>query len=159
MSVRQSARLIVVDPEERALLFRVEEIAANDPFREPGTTARDRIFWITPGGGIEAGESFEEAARRELFEETRFSISELGQPVFSREKLLENATGQVLSQEQFFFVRLDALAEVSTAGHTDLEQRDLSGFRWWSLDELEETFETIYPEEFAALVRRLLTTG
>ncbi len=36
--------------------------------------ARDRVagrsWWMAPGGGLEAGESFEAAARRELAEET-----------------------------------------------------------------------------------------
>ena len=156
MTVRESARLIVIDPQERVLLFQVEELAANDPFREPGTPARDRRFWITPGGGLEPGESHREAACREMFEETGFSAPELGEPIYYREKLLGNGTGCVLSQEYFFLVRLEAKADVSTVGHTELEVRDLRGHRWWSLDELEQIGETVYPEGFAELVRRVL---
>ena len=53
---RQAARLLVVTPEEQILLLRLEP-----SFREP--------FWVTPGGGLDEGETFMDAARRELREE------------------------------------------------------------------------------------------
>ena len=156
MKERESARLVVIDPDARVLLFEALEYAADDPYREPGEPARDRIFWITPGGGVEPGESFAEAARRELFEETGHSVSALGEPVLYREKVLANGTGSIQHLEQFYCVRLAASLVVSTAGHTELELTALKSHRWWTLDELEATDEVIYPENFAALVRRLL---
>lgn len=54
---RPAARLMVTDGDGRLLLFRF--------------TPDDRPpFWCTPGGALDEGESFEAAARRELFEET-----------------------------------------------------------------------------------------
>jgi hypothetical protein len=46
-------------PEQQLLLF-----LARDSTR-PG-----QHWWVTPGGGLQIGESFEEAASRELHEET-----------------------------------------------------------------------------------------
>ncbi|MDP8922778.1 MAG: NUDIX domain-containing protein [Chloroflexota bacterium] len=53
--VRRSARLLVLDPDDRLLLFRIEDASLREP-----------VLWITPGGGLEPGESYEQAARREL---------------------------------------------------------------------------------------------
>ena len=57
LRLRPAARLIVLDPEGRALMFRYDV-----PGRDP--------FWVTAGGEVEPGETFEDAARRELLEET-----------------------------------------------------------------------------------------
>lgn len=57
---RQSAKVLLVDPAGRVLLFR-----GGDPTRpEAGS------WWFPPGGGVEPGETLEEAARREVREET-----------------------------------------------------------------------------------------
>lgn len=44
-------------------------------------------------------------------------------------------------------------ARVILFGWTDLEKRSMLESRWWSLEELESTTETIYPEALAELVR------
>jgi len=55
LRIRPAARAIVLDPDDRILLVRFE--------------FPDGMFWATPGGGIEPGETPEEAVRRELAEE------------------------------------------------------------------------------------------
>ena len=61
MKIRETARLLVVDERRRLLLFHIHDT-------EPVHEARPEMFtyWLTPGGGVEPGESFEDAARREL---------------------------------------------------------------------------------------------
>jgi 8-oxo-dGTP diphosphatase len=47
----------------------------------------DRTKFCLPGGGMEKGESFEEALKREFLEETGFRIKVLSQPVFTETRL------------------------------------------------------------------------
>ena len=56
---RRAARVVVLDPLDRILL-----INASDPLHRNGPG-----WWEIPGGGIDHGESTEDAARRELWEE------------------------------------------------------------------------------------------
>src|SRR5580658_2706794 len=53
MRTRLSARLLVLDPSGRILLFRFVH-------RNGALTGQD--YWATPGGGVEDGETFEQAA-------------------------------------------------------------------------------------------------
>src|SRR5262245_45564657 len=53
---RRAARLVLIDGDRRVLLLR-------------HAGGADRGFWATPGGGVENGETREQAARREAAEE------------------------------------------------------------------------------------------
>ncbi|GAA3042935.1 hypothetical protein GCM10020000_22560 [Streptomyces olivoverticillatus] len=70
---RKAARVILLDPYDRVLLLHGYEPG------DPSTT-----WWFTPGGGLEGDESWEEAARRELAEETGITEIELGPVLWTR---------------------------------------------------------------------------
>jgi 8-oxo-dGTP pyrophosphatase MutT (NUDIX family) len=73
VEVRTSARVILIDPSDRVLL-----LAARDP-------ADQRVVWFVPGGGVEEGETLEQAAVRELAEEVPMAASvALSGPVWTR---------------------------------------------------------------------------
>jgi ADP-ribose pyrophosphatase YjhB (NUDIX family) len=76
LRLRRAARVIVVDEDERVLLVR---------FDFPD----QRAVWATVGGGLEPGETHEEAARRELAEEAGIEVVELGMPVWTRTHVFE----------------------------------------------------------------------
>ena len=65
MRRRRSARLLIIEPAGRVLLVRFV-------FKKGALAGED--YWATPGGGVEEGETFEQAAIRELREETGIRV-------------------------------------------------------------------------------------
>ncbi|MFD1721212.1 NUDIX hydrolase [Amnibacterium endophyticum] len=143
--VRNAARVLLIDPAGRVLLLRGGDSAAP----EAGS------WWITPGGGLEPGEDARAAAIREVEEETGHRLAGLGDPVLRRASVFPFG-GRLLDQRELYFVaRVPAFAP-HTAGWTELERRELQEQRWWTLDELRTTEETVYPEALADLVAEAL---
>ncbi|GAB3622910.1 NUDIX hydrolase [Mariniluteicoccus endophyticus] len=138
---RTAVRLVVLAGDE-VLLF-----ADSDP------GLPEQAWWVTPGGGIDPGETPAQAAVRELQEETGLVIEEdrLVGPV-SRRVAVHGYSDQVLEQAEDFYVVRCELFEVDESGHTEDEQLTLRGWRWWTLEELRTTDEWIWPSYLSELV-------
>jgi len=143
MRLRPSARLILLDPSGRVLLFRFA-------FKDGPLTGQ--TYWATPGGALDDGESFEDAARRELAEETGILTQNVGASIGSREVEFVTPSGErVRGQERYFLVRCGGDA-ISRENWTALERAVMAEHRWWPIDEILESRETIYPEDLAAMI-------
>ena len=137
MRERPSARLLITTPKRRVLLFRF--------VHKTGVLA-GKVYWATPGGGVEHGETFADAAMRELREETGIREAHVSMPVGRREVPLQLPDGErVLAVEQYFVVNTDTEA-ISRDGWTAEERAVMADHRWWSREELSTAGETIYPE-------------
>jgi ADP-ribose pyrophosphatase YjhB (NUDIX family) len=144
---RQAARVLLLDAEDRLLLFH-----GADPH------VPDVTFWFTPGGGVEEGEDLEEAALRELAEETGLAAAELSAPAWTRTAEFSFEGELIRSRETFFVARVPSW-EVDTAGFTDLERRAVHSHRWWTLEELLATGDAIFPTTLPVLMSQLLHDG
>lgn len=144
MRRRRSARLIVLNRSGDILLFRFTDTA--DPSGE-------RSYWGTPGGGLEVGESFEQAAVRELREETGLLSSSISTEFTRREVAILLPTGeQVLSEERYFLITSND-CNISTHGWTNEEREVTLEYRWWSLDNLRNSDEELRPSDLIEIWR------
>lgn len=145
LPLRLAARALVVDPAHRVLLVRFQW-----PWRD---------VWAGPGGGIDPGESAEEALVRELAEECGLRTFELGPCLWSREHWFADMPGWGGQAERHYLVRTDAF---TPAPEYSAEQLAAEGFveqRWWSLDELTAASVLFAPRRLPELVRDLVKHG
>ncbi len=135
---RPASRILLTDPVGRVLLFRF--------------TPDDRPpFWCTPGGALDPGESYAEAARRELREETGFDL-DCGPEVARRQVEFVTIEGvPVSADERYFAVRTETTV-IDSDGHTDLEQRVMREWRWFDRAELDQHDEPYFPEDLGTML-------
>ncbi|GHB72421.1 DNA mismatch repair protein MutT [Streptomyces umbrinus] len=145
--LRKVARVVLLDPQDRILLLHGHE--PEDPSDN---------WWFTPGGGVEGDETREEAARRELVEETGITEVELG-PVLWRRTCSFPFAGRRWDQEEWYYLARTTQTATEATGLTELERRSVAGARWWTCQELNQAHETVYPTRLAELLRRLLDEG
>ena len=136
---RRAARILLVDGQDRVLLFRFTPYDGRPP------------FWCTPGGGVDDGETFAAAARRELREEVGLD-RDCGVQVAQRTVDFLTIEGvEVTGDERYFRVDVDT-CDVTSAGHTELEQRVMQSWRWFADDDLAGLAETVFPDDLTDLL-------
>jgi 8-oxo-dGTP pyrophosphatase MutT (NUDIX family) len=131
---------LIVDSSGRVLLFR-----ADLPDRPP--------WWYAPGGGVETGETDEQALVRELAEETGLvvDVASLGQPVWTRDYIFRWKEKDERHLERFFVVRVGEHA-VDTSGLDSDEAAVVGEYRWWALDDMASSVELFSPTRLAELL-------
>lgn len=85
--------------------------------------------WTMPGGKIKFGESFEDAAYRETFEETSIKIDK------EKLKLISIANDKV---DDAHFITIGFLCEDFKGGVKIMEPDEITDWKWFSLNELPE---------------------
>lgn len=143
---RPTARAIVIGPGDRILLFCIED-----------DELPDKRFWICPGGGLEPGETPEQALSRELREETGIEQFELGPCAWLRTHTWWwPATNEwITSDERYYVVHVHADA-VDTTHLQDDEIQFIAGYRWFTLEELRTHPDRLVPADFADRVALIL---
>jgi 8-oxo-dGTP pyrophosphatase MutT (NUDIX family) len=139
--LRRTARVLVTDSQEQCLLFR---------FAHPGW----QPFWLTPGGECEPDETYGAAAQRELFEETGIEAKP-DQLSWQFEYDYTTPDGVDAHAVEHWFRHRASCQIIDTTYHTELEKQSMQQHRWFTLAELDDWPETIYPVNLAALIAGL----
>ena len=120
----------MLDDQGRVLLFK-------------GVPASGDVLacWSVQAGGLETGEGYEQAARRELFEETGIVAEELGTVVLER-TVRFTWDGVEFDQTEHYFVVRTSVQEISSDRWTEEERQVIVEHRWWTVDELRKRQRT-----------------
>jgi 8-oxo-dGTP pyrophosphatase MutT (NUDIX family) len=142
---RRAARVVLLDPAGRVFLME-----ARDP-ADPSKGA----WWEIPGGGIDPGESTEQAALRELHEETGISGAEIGPCVWVQHVEFDFG-GWHFDQDEFIHIARVEGGDYDPQGLEHLEHLAFSAGRWWSLDELIASDVRLLPARLRELLPPLI---
>jgi 8-oxo-dGTP pyrophosphatase MutT (NUDIX family) len=145
---RVGGRLLLVDPDDRVLLI-------HERLEFGGT------HWLTPGGGVEAGEGPADAAAREAVEEVGIAVSlpAGAEPVLTTRRDWSWDGVDYDQVDHFFLVRVPDGTVAQPQELTGPEQQTRIGERWWSVAELRATEDVLVPPDLADVLSRLLPRG
>jgi 8-oxo-dGTP pyrophosphatase MutT (NUDIX family) len=146
-TIRHAVRVVMLDVHDQILLFRIVN-------PETGES-----FWCSPGGGIEGSESAEQAARREVCEETGLAadLSSMVE-IWHRRHVFTWRDKTIDQRERWFFTRTSHF-EPTRGGHTAAELVDLQESHWWSVPQMRESTAVFVPLDLAALLDDLIRSG
>jgi len=146
LRLRQAARAVVLDPDDRILLVRFE--------------FPTRGFWATPGGGVDEGETHEQAIVRELAEEAGLAEVELGPWIWTRTHVFPFESGLWDGQvERYVLVRAPSFDPVPQFSAEALAAEYVTAIRWWTQAELAAGGTEFAPTRLPELVAALLRDG
>lgn len=144
---RTAARAILIDDRERVLL-----IWGCDPAKPD-----DGSWWYTPGGGVEPGESFTEALRRELQEEIGLDVDHVGEIVFEATSRFEYNGCEFYQRNLFYEVRVPEF-EADLSALSAEERLGILSVHWLTVDDMRSTPHFIHPPTLPDIVANLLAS-
>lgn len=142
---RPCSKVLLVDEAQRVLLFSGVDRTKPDI----------RPWWFPVGGRLEGSETPQDAAIRETREETGLVVSDPGPIVFTL-RFTWDFEGHVYDQEEWYFLVRTSRFELSSHEWTVTERATIRDHRWWSIDELRTTTDTVFPEHLPDQLKHLL---
>lgn len=139
---RLASRVLLISDSRRLLLFKI---------RFDSGALAGASYWATPGGKLRDNESFEDAAIREVYEETGIEVQSVGNCVARKEFSWLMPNGEQVTAVEHYYVVHVRDEQCSSMGWSDREHEAVCEVRWWSASELATCREKIFPEDLLIL--------
>jgi 8-oxo-dGTP pyrophosphatase MutT (NUDIX family) len=142
---RDVVRLVVLDSAGNVLLFHTRDPVHTDL----GT------WWELPGGGLDLGETYVQAAVRELREEAGIKAEpgQVGPATWRRLATFRHHENRRVQHEVIATVRLAGPGgDIDGSGRLPHEVEDYFDFRWWPVAEVVGSRERFYPGRLPELL-------
>jgi len=141
---RRAVRGLLLTPDNKVLLIKIK------------SPLRNLVMWMTPGGGIEPGESKDEALTRELYEETGLTTFSAGPMVWTREFTFPWNHRLLHQYEEYYLIRTPGFEPTMDHNPAHGEKQIFQRFRWWPLQELLDSQEKFAPWDLGRQLNDLL---
>jgi 8-oxo-dGTP pyrophosphatase MutT (NUDIX family) len=142
--LRKTSRIVVMDETDAVLLFLTQA---------PDSSRFHR--WITPGGGVDPGETHHRAAVRELKEETGHDFVVSPTPVWTYEfQVTFDEADHDRGYAEYFFLRTKRFEPLSDLW-TPEEHIDVTDWGWFAPEEIGTRATPYEPAHLPTLVWEL----
>lgn len=142
MKIKKSSRAIVINKKSEIFLFKYKF----------DYLAGESVIWITPGGSLEKGETFDDALRREVFEELGVELKQEYRQIYYRNPIYTLKNGEkILSEEKFFLVYLDE-EEFLYCNWTESEKSRMLAGKWWSIEEIRRSEDEFFTLDLISIL-------
>lgn len=148
MDVRYCSRLMIVNEQDELLLFQYKDEYKPTP------------FWATVGGELKGDETYLDAAKRELYEETGLK-NEIGELIFEREDVFAVARSvPAIWKEKYYLVKCSSNSNIYATEWTEEEKSTIQKWKWWSLETMKrEPVGTFLPACIPDLLVKIMSNS